>query len=136
MAFKMKGFPVHGTSAVKHIRSEKKRPGHNKKYHATDPSNDAHGEYWTDGSKEEEIKAAEAGTTSDTKTTKKVATKKETEASNTKTKKKKGLLHQVAGKIKEGVRKRSEEIKEKRKGQKKVLKNKFNPSAGWKWVDK
>jgi hypothetical protein len=75
MAFKMKGFPmIQGTSPTKHIRSEEKRPGHNKKYHTTDPSNAAHdgtdgtSNYWSDGSKEEEIAAAESTQSADVST--------------------------------------------------------------------
>ena len=63
--------------------------------------------------------------------------KKETTTTKKKeTTEKKGLLHQIADKIKEGVKKRSDELKERSKTKKKVYKNPMYPHLGYEWVDK
>jgi len=143
--FKMKGSPaklgtIEGTaghaSALKHTR---RREGHMATYGAGH-TNEDHPDYWTKDTetgttpKSKEVaadkEAKETTTTTDKETTTTTAVD---ESSNVKEdKKNKNFLQKLVGKFK----KRGEEIKEKRKGQKRVLKNPFNVSEGYEWVDK
>ena len=123
----------HG-SAAKHTR---RREGHMDTYGAGHTNAD-HPDYWkkdktgvTPKSKEVAADKETKKTTTTDKKSKTTMDKSSDQGGGTE-KKKKNILQKLVGKFKE----RGKEIKEKRKNQKKVLKNPFNPSQGYEWVDK
>jgi hypothetical protein len=94
MAFKMKGFPVHGTAAVKHTR---RREGHMAKYGAGHTNAD-HPDYWTKDEKtgktpkSVEVEADTKSKSSETKSTKNETKNKKNEKKSKKKVTLKGLL--------------------------------------------